>query len=246
MDWLTDPQIWISLLTLSALEIVLGIDNLVFLAILAGRLPKKQQPAGRRLGLAFALLTRLGLLTTISWIAGLTAPLVTVMGQAVSWRDVILIAGGLFLLAKSTHEIHGSLEGEDQPKGEGAQKSAGFVSTVIQIGILDIVFSLDSVITAVGMAQDLWVMIAAVVLAMIAMLMASGPLSAFVEAHPTVKMLALSFLLLVGTALIADGIGFHIPKGYLYFAMGFSVFVEALNLTVRNRRKAVRLRTPVP
>ncbi len=246
MDWITDPQIWISLLTLSALEIVLGIDNLVFLAILADRLPPAQQPAARRLGLAFALLTRLLLLTTIAWIAGLTAPVFTVMGQGVSWRDIILIGGGLFLLGKSTHEIHGSLEGEDDSAQGGTGKTASFISTVIQIGILDLVFSLDSVITAVGMAQDLWVMIAAVVVAMIAMLIASGPLAAFVSRHPTVKMLALSFLLLVGTALIADGLGFHIPKGYLYFAMGFSVLVEALNLAMRRRRKPVALRTPVP
>jgi predicted tellurium resistance membrane protein TerC len=247
MDWLSDPQIWISLLTLSALEIVLGIDNLVFLAILAGRLPKQQQPAARRLGLVLALLTRLGLLTTIAWIAGLTRPVFTLMGQGVSWRDIILIGGGLFLLAKSTHEIHGSLEGEDDSSGQpGHTATAGFLVTVIQIGILDIVFSLDSVITAVGMAQELWVMIAAVVVAMIAMLAASGPLAAFVERHPTVKMLALSFLLLVGMSLVADGLGFHIPKGYLYFAMGFSVLVEALNMAVRRRRKPVNLRTPVP
>ena len=225
---------------------MLGIDNLVFLAILAERLPPAQQPAARRLGLAFALLTRLLLLSTIAWIAGLTAPVFTLMGQGVSWRDIILIGGGLFLLGKSTHEIHGSLEGEDESAQGGTGKTAGFLSTVIQIGILDIVFSLDSVITAVGMAQSLWVMIAAVVVAMIVMLIASGPLAAFVSRHPTVKMLALSFLLLVGTALIADGLGFHIPKGYLYFAMGFSVLVEALNLTMRRRRKPVVLRTPVP
>ncbi len=244
MEWLSDPQIWISLLTLAALEIVLGIDNLVFLAILADRLPEKQRPLARKLGLAFALVTRLGLLASLSWIVGLVDPLFTVFGKAISWRDIILIGGGVFLLAKATHEIHGSLEGDDHD-AEGAAKSgvqAGFVSTIIQIGILDIVFSLDSVITAVGMAQQLWVMAAAVVVAVLVMLVAAGPLSAFVSRHPTVKMLALSFLLLVGMALVADGFGFHIPKGYLYFAMGFSVLVEALNLIARRRRDPVKLR----
>ncbi|MGE5475748.1 MAG: TerC family protein [Bacteroidales bacterium] len=246
MEWLTDPQIWISLLTLSALEIVLGIDNLVFLAILAERLPESQRPAARKLGLAFALLTRLGLLASLAWIASLIEPVFTVLGHPVSWRDIILIGGGVFLLAKATHEIHGSLEGEDEGEaaGGGAGKAvqAGFVATVVQIGILDIVFSLDSVITAVGMANQLGVMVAAVIVAVILMLIASGPLAEFVSRHPTVKMLALSFLLLVGMSLVADGMGFHIPKGYLYFAMGFSVLVEALNLAVRRRKKPVHLR----
>lgn len=246
MEWLTDPQIWISLLTLSALEIVLGIDNLVFLAILADRLPEHQRPAARKLGLGFALITRLALLASLSWIAGLTEPVFTILGHPVSWRDVILIGGGVFLLAKATHEIHGSLEGEEEggeTEGAGAKAvKAGFMATIIQIGILDIVFSLDSVITAVGMASQLWVMVAAVIVAVLLMLVAAGPLSAFVSRHPTVKMLALSFLLLVGMSLVADGMGYHIPKGYLYFAMGFSVLVEALNLAARRRRKAVQLR----
>jgi predicted tellurium resistance membrane protein TerC len=247
MEWLSDPQIWISLLTLSALEIVLGIDNLVFLAILAERLPEHQRPAARKLGLGFALLTRLALLGSLTWIAGLTEPVFTIFGTAVSWRDVILIGGGVFLLAKATHEIHGSLEGEEdgaETTGPGGAKAAGagFVATIIQIGVLDIVFSLDSVITAVGMANQLWVMVAAVIVAVILMLVASGPLSAFVSRHPTVKMLALSFLLLVGMSLVADGMGVHIPKGYLYFAMAFSVLVEALNLAARRRRKPVQLR----
>lgn len=243
MEWLSDPQIWISLLTLSALEIVLGIDNLVFLAILAERLPEKQRPLARKLGLGFALITRLALLGSLAWIAGLTEPVFTVFGQPVSWRDIILIGGGVFLLAKATHEIHGSLEGEEDetPGAPGAAK-AGFVATIVQIGVLDIVFSLDSVITAVGMAQQLWVMMAAVILAVLLMLVAAGPLSGFVSRHPTVKMLALSFLLLVGMSLVADGMGYHIPKGYLYFAMGFSVLVEALNLGARRRRKPVTLR----
>lgn len=243
MEWLSDPQLWISLLTLAALEIVLGIDNLVFLTILSDRLPEAQRPLARKLGLAFALITRLALLASLSWIVGLVDPVFTVWGHAVSWRDIILIGGGLFLLTKATHEIHGSLEGEEDEHG-GAVKAAaaGFVATIIQIGILDIVFSLDSVITAVGMVDQLEVMAAAVIIAVIIMLVAAGPLSAFVSAHPTVKMLALSFLLLVGMALIADGLGFHIPKGYLYFAMGFSVLVEALNLIARKRRKPVKLR----
>lgn len=248
MEWLSDPQIWISLLTLSALEIVLGVDNLVFLAILADRLPEEQRPLARKLGLAFALVTRLALLASLAWIAGLVEPVFVVFEHPVSWRDIILVGGGVFLLAKATHEIHGSLEGDDEGAHEegGIAKAAkaGFVATIVQIGILDIVFSLDSVITAVGMANQLWVMIAAVVVAMAVMLIASGPLAGFVSRHPTVKMLALSFLLLVGMSLVAEGMGVHIPKGYLYFAMGFSVLVEALNLAVRKRRnKAVQLRT---
>jgi predicted tellurium resistance membrane protein TerC len=244
MEWLSDPQLWISLLTLAALEIVLGIDNLVFLTILSDRLPEAQRPLARKLGLAFALITRLALLASLSWIVGLVDPVFTVWDHAVSWRDIILIGGGLFLLTKATHEIHGSLEGEEDDGHGGAVKAAaaGFAATIIQIGILDIVFSLDSVITAVGMVDQLEVMAAAVIIAVIVMLVAAGPLSAFVSAHPTVKMLALSFLLLVGMALIADGLGFHIPKGYLYFAMGFSVLVEALNLIARKRRKPVKLR----
>lgn len=245
MEWLADPQIWISLLTLSALEIVLGIDNLVFLAILADRLPEPQRPLARKLGLGFALITRLMLLASLSWIVGLVEPVVTILGHPVSWRDIILIGGGVFLLAKATHEIHGSLEGEDDDEGSGGtvkKAAAGFAATIVQIGILDIVFSLDSVITAVGMVDELPVMVAAVIIAVILMLVAAGPLSSFVSKHPTVKMLALSFLLLVGMSLVADGLGFHIPKGYLYFAMGFSVLVEAFNLAARRRRKPVKLR----
>lgn len=249
MDWLLDPQIWIGLLTLTTLEIVLGIDNLVFLAILADRLPPEQRASARRLGLAFALLTRLGLLSTISWIASLTTPLFEIADQPVSWRDLILVAGGVFLLWKATHEIHGSLEGkEDEAATNAGKAGASFLGIIVQIGILDIVFSLDSVITAVGMANELWVMVTAVVIAMVCMLLAATPLSRFVNDHPTVKMLALAFLLLVGMALVADGFGFHIPKGYLYFAMGFSVMVEALNLAARRRRRAkpVQLRHPLP
>lgn len=245
MEWLSDPQIWISLLTLSTLEIVLGIDNLVFLAILADRLPEHQRPLARKLGLGFALITRLALLASLSWIVGLTEPVFTVLTQPVSWRDIILIGGGVFLLAKATHEIHGSLEGEGEggedagtPAGKAAK--AGFIATIVQIGILDIIFSLDSVITAVGMANQLWVMATAVVIAVGVMLVAAGPLSAFVSKHPTIKMLALSFLLLIGIALIADALHFHIPRGYLYFAIAFSLFVETLNIFAKKARRKER------
>jgi len=238
-----DPAAWISLLTLAVLEIVLGIDNLVFLSILADRLPPPQRPAARRVGLAFALITRIALLSAIVWIVGLTQPLFVAFDHPISWRDLILIAGGLFLIYKATHEIHGSLEGEeDEGASQVKRAAASFMVTVLQIGIIDIVFSLDSVITAVGMAQHLTIMIAAVVIAMIVMLVASGPLSAFISRHPTVKMLALAFLLLIGMALIADGVGFHIPKGYIYAAMAFSIMVEMLNLAARRKRNPVKLR----
>jgi predicted tellurium resistance membrane protein TerC len=237
MDWLTSPEVWIALLTLTTLEIVLGIDNLVFISILSGRVPPAQQPRARQLGLAIALGTRVLLLLSIVWVARLTTPLFTILGEEISARDLVLLAGGLFLLAKSTHEIHTSLEGDGHSKE--VTHSATFLSVVIQIGLLDIVFSLDSVITAVGMTTMVGVMIAAVVIAMAIMLAASGPISDFVHRHPTIKMLALSFLLLIGVALIGEGLEFHIPKGYIYFAMGFSVFVEMLNLRVRrNRAKA--------
>jgi predicted tellurium resistance membrane protein TerC len=247
MEFLLDPQIWISLITLAVLEIVLGVDNLVFIAILSDRLPPHQRPLARRLGLAVALLTRLMLLATLAWIAGLVQPVVTVLGQDLSWRDLILIGGGIFLIAKSTHEIHGSLEGEEDHGSTAGKAVAGFTAVVVQIGIVDIVFSLDSVITAVGMVDELWVMVTAVVIAMAVMLAAANPLSDFVSRHPTVKMLALAFLLLIGTALIADGFGFHIPKGYIYAAMGFSVMVEALNLAARRKRgrNPVKLRRDI-
>jgi predicted tellurium resistance membrane protein TerC len=243
MDWLTSPEAWLGLLTLTALEIVLGIDNIIFISILAGKLPADQQERARRVGLLGAMVTRIGLLAALAWIIKLTAPLFSVFGRGISGRDLILLAGGLFLLAKSTHEIHEALEGEegrDNPKGRAA-----FASVVGQIMVLDIVFSLDSVITAVGMARHLEVMIAAVVLAVGVMMFASAPISAFVHRHPTVKMLALSFLLIIGVSLVADGLGQHIHKGYIYFAMGFSVFVEALNLRVRARRRPVELRDAV-
>ena len=243
MDWLTSPEAWLGLLTLTALEIVLGIDNIIFISILAGKLPADQQGRARRVGLLGAMVTRIALLAALAWIIKLTAPLFSVLGRDVSGRDLILLAGGLFLLAKSTHEIHEALEGEegrDNPKGR-----ASFAAVVGQIMILDIVFSLDSVITAVGMARHLEVMIAAVVLAVGVMMFAAAPISDFVHRHPTVKMLALSFLLIIGISLVADGLGQHIHKGYIYFAMGFSVFVEALNLRVRARRRPVELRDAV-
>jgi predicted tellurium resistance membrane protein TerC len=235
LELLTDPQTWASLLTLTALEIVLGIDNIIFISIMASRLPPERQARGRQVGLALALITRLGLLASIAWISTLTNPLFTIAEFDISIRDLVLIVGGLFLLGKGTTEIHQSLEGEEEEGSTGG--TASFASVVVQIMLLDIVFSLDSVITAVGMAQALEVMMAAVVIAVGVMLFASGPVSNFVNGHPTVKMLALSFLLLVGVALVADGLHFHIPKGYLYFAIAFSVLVEALNLLASRRRK---------
>jgi predicted tellurium resistance membrane protein TerC len=238
LDLLTDPHSWASLLTLTALEIVLGIDNIIFISITAARLPAHQQATARRLGLALALFARLALLASITWIANLKSPLFFVGEFGVSARDLILIGGGLFLLAKGTMEIHHSVEGGGD-HGEGRAK-ATFTSVIIQILILDIVFSLDSVITAVGMAEHVSIMATAVIIAVAVMLFAAGPTSAFVERHPTVKMLALSFLLLVGVALIADGLHFHIPKGYLYFAIAFSVLVEGLNLWARRKRAPAR------
>jgi predicted tellurium resistance membrane protein TerC len=239
MDFLFDPQIWISLLTLTGLEIVLGIDNVIFISILAGKLPRAQQAKGRQTGLALALITRIALLCSIAWLAQLTTPLFSVYGHGVSGRDLILLAGGLFLLGKSTMEIHEKLEGaEDTPSGGG---TARFGAVVVQIMLLDIVFSLDSVITAVGMAQQLWVMIAAVVLAMGVMLFCAGSISDFVHRHPTLKMLALSFLLLIGVALVAESMHQPIPKGYLYFSMAFAFGVEMLNLRLRAKTAA----TPV-
>jgi predicted tellurium resistance membrane protein TerC len=238
MEWLSDPQAWIALLTLTLLEIVLGIDNVIFISILVGKLPQEQQKKARNLGLGGALVMRVLLLLSLAWIVKLTAPLFTVLGVGISGRDLILIIGGLFLMGKATHEIHDKLEGEEG----GTVKKIGptFVSVITQIMLLDIVFSLDSVITAVGMAKELGVMITAVIIAVVIMLFAAGSISAFVDRHPTVKMLALSFLLLIGMTLIAEGLEFHIPKGYVYFAMGFSVFVELLNVKFR-RSKPVHL-----
>ncbi|SUS07154.1 conserved hypothetical protein; putative inner membrane protein [Candidatus Defluviicoccus seviourii] len=237
---LTDPQAWANLLTLTALEIVLGIDNVIFLSIVTGRLPVHQQPLARYIGLGLAAAMRVLLLLSISWIMGLTAVAFTVLGEAISWRDLVLLAGGLFLLVKGTLEIHHMTEGEGEGEGgsSAGKRGMGLAAAIAQIVLLDIVFSLDSVITAVGMSQDLPVMITAVLIAVGVMLLAAKPIGTFIREHPTLKMLALSFLLLVGVALIADGLHFHVPRGYLYFAIAFSAGVECLNLiAARGRRR---------
>jgi predicted tellurium resistance membrane protein TerC len=239
MNWLS-PEILIALATLTFLEIVLGVDNIIFISILSGKLPAEQQPKARRIGLLLAMGTRILLLFSLAWVIKLTAPLFTVLNQAISGRDLILILGGLFLLGKSTHEIHDRLEGEEGHAS--AKAAASFGSVLFQIALLDIVFSLDSVITAVGMVDHVSVMIVAVVISVLIMMVAAEPISAFVHRHPTVKMLALSFLLLIGMSLIAEGFDHHIPRGYVYFAMGFSVFVEALNLKMRKKTEPVHLR----
>jgi predicted tellurium resistance membrane protein TerC len=241
MDWITNPEAWVALATLTVLEIVLGIDNVVFISILASKLPQDQQNKARKVGLGLAMLMRIALLLSLTWIIKLTAPLFTVLGEEISGRDLVLIIGGLFLLFKSTREIHERLEGEE---GEASARVApSLISVLIQIMLLDIVFSLDSVITAVGMAEHLGVMITAVVIAVGFMLVFARPISGFVDQHPTVKMLALSFLLLIGVALIAEGLDQHIPKGYIYFAMAFSVGVELLNLRMRRAKSdAIKLR----
>ena len=235
MDWIFQPESWIALLTLTSLEIVLGVDNVIFIAILAGKLPAEERARVRLVGLGLAMFMRIALLLALSWVVGLTAPLfsIPIFGKEVSGRDLILITGGLFLIAKSTYEIHHKME---DPKTVGSRGNATFLSTLAQILVLDIVFSLDSVITAVGMANEIGVMVTAVVIAVLFMMAFAGRIGDFVERHPTVKMLALSFLLLIGTALVADGFDQHIPKGYIYFAMGFSVFVEALNLRSGHRK----------
>jgi predicted tellurium resistance membrane protein TerC len=239
MEWLSNPEAWIALLTLTILEVVLGLDNVIFISILSGKLPAHQQKKARSIGLAMAMIMRVLLLLSLAWIVKLTAPLFTVIGQEISGRDLILLGGGLFLLAKATHEIHDKLEGEE---GDAVRRIVpSLMAVIIQISLLDIVFSLDSVITAVGMAKDLGVMIAAVIIAVLIMLVSAGTIGAFVNRHPTVKMLALSFLLLIGMSLIAEGLDFHIPKGYVYFAMAFSVFVEVLNIALRRKSKPVKL-----
>lgn len=241
MELLTSPDAWIALVTLTALEIVLGIDNIVFISILAGKLPQSQQAKARQVGLGLAMVSRILLLLSISWVVSLTAPLFGVFGKAFSGRDLIMLGGGLFLLGKATFEIHEKLEGEEGHDAV-AKKVASFGAVLLQIILLDLVFSLDSVITAVGMADHVSVMVAAVVISVGVMLVSAGTISDFVNRHPTVKMLALSFLLLIGMSLVAEGWGLHIPKGYVYFAMGFSVLVEMLNLRMRRRRRAT---TPV-
>jgi predicted tellurium resistance membrane protein TerC len=243
MEWVTHIQNWVALGTLTALEIVLGIDNIIFISILAGKLPHHQQNRARIIGLGLAMFTRIGLLFSLTWLMKLTSPLFTVLGNQLSGRDLILILGGLFLLGKSTLEIHEKLEGEE---GEAsARVAASFTGVLIQIMFLDIIFSLDSIITAIGMARQLAIMVAAVVIAVGFMMLFSGAVSAFIERNPTIKILALSFLILIGVALIGDGLGMHIPKGYVYFAMAFSVGVEMLNIRIRGRGKhPVKLHQP--
>jgi predicted tellurium resistance membrane protein TerC len=237
---LTSPEAWAALLTLTSLEIVLGIDNVIFLSVIVSRIPKGQAKRARQIGLALALVFRIVLLSVLVWLIGLTQPVLTLSGYEFSWRDVILIGGGLFLIAKATHEIHAEVEANDAGE-EGSSGRSAFVWVILQIVIIDIVFSLDSIITAIGMAQDLEIMIAAVVIACLIMYISSGPVARFVAEHPTTKMLALAFLVLIGVALVADGFKFHIPRGYIYFAIAFSAAVEFFNvLARRNRRKAVK------
>lgn len=242
MDWLTDPQVWIAFITLVSLELVLGVDNVIFISILAGKLPSHEQARARTIGLALAVISRILLLFSLSWIIGLTEPLFQVLTLEISGRDIILLLGGLFLLAKATFEIHQKLEGMEGHASAGVK--ASFSSVIVQILLLDVVFSLDSVITAVGMVDQLAIMIAAVVIAAVVMILSAGPISAFVDRHPTIKMLALSFLLLIGFTLIIEGFHQHIPKGYIYFAMGFSVLVEMLNLRLRKVATPVKLHEP--
>ncbi|HUF00333.1 MAG TPA: TerC family protein [Anaerolineales bacterium] len=242
MEWITEPATWIAFLTLVALELVLGVDNVIFISILAGKLPPEQQQRARTTGIMMAVITRILLLFSLSWIIGLTEPLFSVLTVEISGRDLVLIAGGLFLLWKSVHEIHQKLEGEEGHSS--ARVRAAFWNVIFQIMLLDLVFSLDSVITAVGMVDRIEIMIAAVLISAVVMVVTAKPLAGFVERHPTVKMLALSFLLLIGFTLIVEGLHQHIPKGYIYFAMGFSIFVELLNLRLRGGAKPVSLHEP--
>jgi predicted tellurium resistance membrane protein TerC len=243
-EWFASPEAWIALGTLTALEIVLGIDNIIFISILVGRLPEKQRAMARRLGLGLAMFARLALLFSITWVMGLTEPWFAILGYEISGRDVILIGGGLFLLAKATHEIHNSLEGIDEQGKAVVVTSMGMV--LVQIAVLDIVFSLDSVITAVGLADHISIMAIAIVLAVGVMMFAAKSISDFVDTHPTIKILALSFLILVGVALMAEGLDFHVPKGYIYFAMAFSVAVEMINIRMRDKRsKSIKLHKPM-
>lgn len=236
MEWIHSPEAWIALFTLTSLEIVLGIDNIIFITILAGRLPEHERNKGRLLGLALAMIMRIILLFSLAWILKLTAPLFHIYDLAISGRDLILISGGLFLLAKSTHEIHASLEMVEEKDGKRTPKTVSFMSCLVQIGLIDMVFSMDSVITAVGLAKDIEVMVIAIVISVLIMMISANSIAGFVEKHPTIKMLALSFLILIGVTLLTEGLGFHIPKGYVYFAMAFSFVVEILNIRLISRK----------
>jgi predicted tellurium resistance membrane protein TerC len=236
IDLLTSPEAWAALLTLTALEIVLGIDNVIFLSVVVSRIPERQANRARQIGLALALVFRILLLSLLVWLIGLTEAVLTVKGIALSWRDIILIGGGLFLIAKATHEIHGEVEAREE-ESDGSPRASAFFWVIVQIIVIDMVFSLDSIITAIGMAQDLAIMIAAVIIACLVMYVSSGPVARFVAEHPTTKMLALAFLVLIGVALVADGFKFHIPRGYIYFAIAFSAAVEAFNVLAKRNRK---------
>ena len=247
LELLSNPQTWIALATLTALELVLGIDNIIFISILVDKLPKARQEVARRLGLFMAMFMRIGLLLVLAWIVGLVEPLFHLFGYGFSGRDLILIGGGLFLIWKSTVEIHGSLEGEEEDHSAGGKAKAAFASVIVQIMIIDLVFSLDSIITAVGMVDDVRIMIAAVVCSVALMMLFAGPIGRFVSNHPTIKMLALSFLVVVGVVLVAEGFGHHVPKGYIYFAMAFSLGVEMINIKMRkNAATKVKLRQQIP
>lgn len=235
-DWIADPAVWASLVTLTAMEIVLGIDNIVFISVIVGKLPPEDAKRARQLGLAMALVFRILLLLTLFWLIGLTAPLFTIGGEDFSWRDLVLLGGGAFLIFKATREIHTDVEGNHDEEGQANRKKTSFGMIVAQIALIDLVFSIDSIVTAIGMVEYVGVMIAAVVIAVAIMYVASGPVAGFIERHPTTRMLALSFLLMIGVALVADGIGFHIPRGYIYAAMGFSALVEFLNVLARRNR----------
>ncbi|MEX1994963.1 MAG: TerC family protein [Steroidobacteraceae bacterium] len=244
MEFLTDPAVWVAFLTLTLLEVVLGIDNIIFLSILVSKLPPELQQRGRVLGLAFAMITRIGLLFSITWLIGLTAPLFTLFTEEISGRDLILFIGGLFLLVKSVNEIHGALEGAEDQAAKNVKLRTRILGVVVQIGLIDIIFSLDSVFTAVGLAQHFEIMVAAIVIAVLVMMFMARPINEFIDRHPTIKILALAFLILIGVALIGESFDFEIPKGYLYFAMAFSVVVEMINIRMRKRGQPVDLRGP--
>jgi len=241
-DWIASPAGWAALVTLSAMEIVLGIDNIVFISVLVSRLPADQAKKARAIGLAMALIFRILLLSVLTYIIGLTQPVLSLGTLTLSWRDIILIAGGAFLVAKATHEIHAGVEGEAE--GEPGAKPPSFAAAIFQITLIDLVFSVDSIVTAIGMSDNLGIMISAVVISMVVMYVASGPVSAFISAHPTTKMLALAFLILIGAALVAEGTGFHLPRGYIYSAMAFAAVVEMINITAARRRKKARTAPP--